>query len=601
MRRFAILLTTALVLCLAAQGVAQDGDEAPAEGQGLKAVRYGEIELDGPILETLPDLYLLKPGIDTLYEVLQRFEKAREDEELTGIILRMRGIGVGWAKGQELRRAILKCRASGKNVICFLENTGNLEYYIASASDRVVMVPSGTLVLVGLRAEVLFFKGLLDKIGVKGDMLQVGDAKGAAEPFLQTTSSEPFRKSIEALLDDYHRQLVSGVASGRKLDEGRVQEIIDGGPYSATGAQKAGLVDDLMFYDELTDELRGKEPGPFRLVKDYGKAPLAPLTMTAGPQQLMRMMMGVGAKAPGSDFPKGPTIAVLYAVGPIMREEPDDLMLMGEFVVSAERMSRVIRKLREKDNVKAIVLRIDSPGGSAEASDLIWHELRLANDAKPVIVSMSDIAGSGGYYIAAGGRFIFAEEGTITGSIGVVGGKIVLKGLFDKIGLSVDVFERGKNAGLFSSIQEFSPEERARFGALLQETHELFIQRIQTSRKQPEAQLKAMAHGQSVTGFQAKEGGLVDAIGGLEEAIDAAKKAAGIAPEVEVAIVHLPRPQSVWEVVLMGRYDGVRAPRLMPAGSLPPALRPAASYLYTLLCLEPYRPATLMPFHLTVK
>jgi len=603
MRSFARLSIVLAVLVAGAVAAQEkpEGKEPAGGAVGLMAARYAEIELNGPVMETLPDLYIFKPALDTLYDIKGRFAKARKDNSVNGIIVKMLNVDMGWAKAQELRRSIMECRQAGKKVICFVESPGNVEYYVASAADRVVIPPSGTVVLVGLRAEVLFLKGFLDKIGVKGDMVQVGDAKGAVEPFVQTTSSEAFKQSINKMLDDYWRQLVKGVAEGRKLDEAKVPDIINKGPYGASGAKQAGLVDDVMFYDELIDQLRKAEPRPFVLVEDYGKERPMPMAMPSGLPQLMFMMLGVSGRPPGAEMPRGPTIAVIYAVGPIVREEPEDLMMMGEFMVSAERMVRVIRKARERDNIKAIVLRIDSPGGSAEASDLIWHELYLANQAKPVIVSMSDVAASGGYYIAAGGRFIFAEEGTITGSIGVMGGKIVLKGLFDKLGLTVDVFNRGEAAGLFSMVEEFSPAERQRFTALLDETHKLFIERVSAARKRTPEQLKEMTRGQAITGTQAKEGGLVDAIGGLDEAIEAARKAAGIGPEVEVAVIHLPKPQSLWEVLLTGRYDGVRTPLPVRSSALPPALRPAAQYIATLMCLEDCRPAALMPAYITIK
>ncbi len=258
--------------------------------------------------------------------------------------------------------------------------------------------------------------------------------------------------------------------------------------------------------------------------------------------------------------------------------------------------------IERDDAYRAIVLRVDSPGGSAEASDLIWHELRLADEVKPVIVSLSDVAASGGYYIATGGRKIFADPGTITGSIGVVGGKLVLKGLFEKIGLSVDVFQRGRNAGLLSSVEEFSDSQRERMRELLLQTYEVFLQRIAVSRGQSLEELRKVAQGQSMTGLQAHRLALVDEIGGLSDALAEARRAAGIPPEAKVRILRMPKPRSLFEVILWGDVKGSRMPRsLRLAAALPPELRAVKSYLWALWCLEANHVAALMPVSITVK
>jgi protease-4 len=313
----------------------------------------------------------------------------------------------------------------------------------------------------------------------------------------------------------------------------------------------------------------------------------------ASPQDLLKMALGMGGRGPERGLPDGPTIAVLYAVGPIVKEDPDQV-LVGESVINANRMVRLLRKLRERENVKAIVLRIDSPGGSAEASDIIWHALREADKSKPVIASMSDVAGSGGYYIATGARSIYAQQATITGSIGVVGGKFVLKGLFDKLGLSVDVFERGPNAGLFSSVEPFSEAQRERFRALLRETHEMFVDRIVGSREMSREQVMRWADGRSLTGHQAIEAGLVDGIGGLDVAVKAARREAGLPEGAEVAVARLPRSQSLLEVIMWGK-DSVQSPHSMLREVLPRQALPALGYLRAMQAMQDHQAAAIMP------
>jgi len=601
-------LTVGMVFCLALGTSAQEQRrEEKTEGAATvtevaepAALRYAEIKIAGPVVETLPDLYLLEPDVDTLYDLVERIDQAREDDSIHGVIIKLDGFGGGWAKAQEIRQAVLRCRESGKEVVCYMSSGENIDYYLASAGERVVMQPSGSLDLVGLRAEVMFLKGLLDKIGVKGDIIQVGESKGAAEPFTRTTASEAFRESINTLLDDYYRQLVEGIASARNLDREQVAALIDQGPFTAKQAKEAALVDELMFYDEMLSDLKSRHGTNILLAPQYWKQRRAGAEPGSGPQQLLSLLLGMGAGRGEPERTVGPAIAVIYAVGPIVSGEQEGLGI-GESIVSAERMTKLIRKARADQNIKAIVLRVDSPGGSAEACDVIWHELRRADESKPVIVSLSDVAGSGGYYIAAGGRRIYADAATITGSIGVVGGKFVLKGLFEKIGLSVEVFERGKNAGLFSSMDEFSELQRQRLLEMMQETYQTFLERITTTRKQPLEDLERMAQGQTWSGYQAQRGKLVDEIGGLNDAIAGACKEAGLGEDVRVSIVRMPRPMSFFEAIIFGREDDSRLPAGLGLNQLPLDLRPALRYLNAVRCLQDEHTAALMPGFISIR
>jgi len=585
-----------LSVSAAAAGPAEQAPEAVAEAPSPRT--YAHFDIEGSIPETLPPLYLLEPDMETFYDLTDRIERAIQDPAVSGLIVKIGAFDAGWAKVQEVRDALFRCRRAGKGVVCFLEGGGNLTYYLASAADRIVLIPSGSLMVVGLRAEVLFLKGLLDLVGLKGDIMQVGKYKGAAEPFTRTEASESFRESMDSLVEDFYRQFTVDIARARDMEPKAVTALIDRGPFTAKDALEAGLVDDVMYYDELLEDLRKKGKGKFRVVKGYGAREPAQ-AIFSGPQQILRMLMGMAQRRPQARAGAPKAIAIIYVVGPIIMAEPDEFSI-GEYVVSAPLLIKAIRKAKERDDIRAIVLRVDSPGGSAVASDMVWRELRQADKVKPVVVSLSDVAGSGGYYVAAGGRSIIAGAGTITGSIGVVGGKFVVKGLFEKLGLNVQVFQRGRHAGFLSAAQEFSDSERERMRALLLSTYETFLSRVAETRNMPVEDVRSVAAGRPWSGFQAKRKNLVDALGGLSDAIAEAKKAAGIAPDEKVEIIRLPRPRSVLELLFHGKENDSA---MLPAGlqNLLPGAARARSYLNTLRCLEKEPTAFIMPGLITVE
>jgi len=602
--RLAAVLLCLLVPLLAAQEqpVAKEAfdvqDQAPSVGP--VAIRYAEIRIHGPIVETLPDVYLLEPDVSLLHEVVERIDTARSDDGIAGVVLHLADMEVGWAKAQELRQAVERLRKANKPVICYLDSAGNADYFVACAADRIVLHPAGTLALVGLRGEVLFWKGLLDKIGVQGDLLQVGNYKGASEPFTRSEASEFFREAVNSVMDDYMRQLVDAVAAARKMAPAAVRGLIDQAPFTPARSRAAGLIDAVATYGEMVNELRGEQTRALEMVQGYG-ATAARRQPLLNPQQMLQKLLGMGA-GPGELSTAGPTIAVLYAVGPIVKGDPDG-MLIGETAVNSGRMTQIIRRLKDDANVKAIVVRIDSPGGSAQASDMIWNELHEADRVKPVIVSMSDVAGSGGYYIASAGRRIFAGEGTLTGSIGIMGGKLVIGGLLEKLSLNVEVFQRGANAGMDSMVEPYSPAQREIVGQLMQDTYRLFIDRVAEGRKLERAPVEKMAGGRIWTGRQAVEGKLVDEIGSLGDAVAAAGKAAGLPEGAAPNILRLPRSRSIVEMFLSGaatpeigklQAQSPGAPGLTAAG-VPRELREPLVYLRALWCMRNETSMAMMP------
>jgi len=566
-------------------------------------VRYVSIDVQGSLDENRPPIYLLPTGGETLHELVGRLDKAGLDPAVQGIILRLGDFDAGWGKLQEIRRAIQRCRQAGKDVICMMEGGGNTDYYLATAADRICMTPAGQLMLVGLRLEAIFARDLLDKIGVRGDFIEVGKYKGGSEPFTRTQPSPAFQESLESLVQDYFDQLVTGIVQGRKMPISRVNLLIRRGPFTAEAAREAGLIDDVLFYDELVRRLRDAYGEGFRLSEKYARTRTA-AGAGGDPAALLKMLMGLGA--PGRPAPSGrPVIAVVHAGGPIVRQE-SDISLFGEQMTSAEALVPLLRKLAGDEAVRAIVLRVNSPGGSVVASDLIWRAVRLADERKPVIASLSDTAASGGYYIASGARKIFADSGTLTGSIGIFGGKLVLGDLFGKIGLNVTVIQRGGNTGLLSSLQEFSPQEREKLQEMLAAGYRLFLQRVAATRPDMAvADVERVAQGRVWTGDQARRNGLVDALGGLAEAIEAARAAAGLAPDEQIEVRHLPRSRNLAEFLFgSGDVSAMRSVSAMPGllSALPlggvPGLR---AYVGALLGLRGELVVCMLPALISVR
>jgi len=590
--RIVVFLAALVLLTPAALGAGLD--DAPGT---RPTVKYAVLNVSGPLPESLPPLYLFERKGDTLHGLLERIDRARRDGRVGGIILRIRGFTGGWAKAQALRRAMGKCRAAGKDVICLLESADNLDYYVATAAGRIVIVPSGWVFLSGLRAEAVFAGELLDKVGIKPELVQVGKYKGAAESMTRTDFSQAFRTALQAVLDSYYSQLRAGLTEGRGLPVSRAEVLLRRGPFSAPAAREADLVDDVMFYDQLLEELRRRHEGRVVVEAGYGRQkPKSPFQ--AGQFNLLQILMG-GRIAQRAAAP-GPAIAAVHASGPIVMDSDDEFPL-GEQMVGARRLVRVIRRAAADKSVKAIVLRVDSPGGSAMASDLIWHELRRADRVKPVIASFSDTAASGGYYIGAGARTIVAEPGSLTGSIGVLGGKLVITELFGKLGLSVDVVESGPGGAMMSPFKEFSPGEQARVEEMVWHIYRTFIERVAETRPgMSYRDVEMTAEGRIWTGRQAYENGLVDHLGGLGDAIAVARQAAGIPEDEDVRIVHLPCPKNLMEVLLFGRGEEVGLPQQVRPQLLRHLPR-VRSYLAALMVLRGEMAVCLMPAVVTIR
>jgi protease-4 len=532
-----------------------------------------------------------------LREVITRLEKASKDKSIAGIVLDIQNPSIGRGKIEELRAAIARFRDSGKKAYAVLETGMPADYLVACSCNEIVMPESGILLLPGIHAEATFYKGLLAKLGMEADFIHIGAYKGAAEPMTRDKFSEPVRENLTSLIDGLYDDMVTTIVKDRPISIAQAKDIIDTGLLTAKQARELGLVDRLAYADTLRDELADKyDAEPLVYVKNYGQKEVD--TDFSGPMgffKLMQAMMGVDSS---SGDRRGKKIAVVYAIGPIMTGKSESDLFGGQ-IMGSTTIVEALRKANDDEQVVAIVLRIDSPGGSALASDLIWHETQMIK--KPIVASMGDVAGSGGYYIAMGADRIVATPGTITGSIGVVGGKLAMRGLFNKIGITTETIERGKNSGLFASSGKFTDSQRAVVKNMMEDIYDQFTTKAAAGRNMPLDQLRELAGGRVYTGRQAKDNGLIDQLGTLEDAVAAAKQLAGLDKDEEVKIKVLPEPTNFFET-LFGDMDAEKEVRIgQGLEPLAPELIDVARRAHRLRAVFDQPAALVLPFELDIR
>ncbi|MCU0230761.1 MAG: signal peptide peptidase SppA [Acidobacteria bacterium] len=497
-----------------------------------------EIDLERGIVAQLPDdpvARLASSGAQPLRDVIEAIERAEGDKRVVGLFARIGAGNFGMATAQELRDAILAFRKAGKPAFAFAETfgefgPGNRGYYLATGFDEVWLQPSGDIGLIGVEMWTPFLKGTLDKLGVVPRMDHRYEYKNAMNTFTESVMTPPHREAMQAIADGWFEQLVAGIASGRKLPEAEVRALIHRGPFLGEEAVKARLVDGLGYRDEVVEKFKAKLTGKPSLI--YLPAYL---------------------EAAGRPHDSGKKIALIYGVGGVSRGRSSYDPLMQDLTMGSDTVTAAFRAAVADKKVKAILFRVDSPGGSYVASDAIWREVVLARLAgKPVIVSMGDVAGSGGYFVAMAADKIVAQPGTITGSIGVLGGKMLTSALWDKGGVSWDSVHQGDRAGMFSTGQDFTPEEWQRFQAWLDRVYSDFTGKVAEGRKLPLERVQEIAKGRIWTGADAKRLGLVDELGGLREALNLARRAAGLTPEDAIEIAEFPAPRGMFGALLGG-------------------------------------------------
>jgi len=478
------------------------------------------IRLAPPLEDLLPPaLFRARDHSLSFLDLLQVLEHAASDPRVEGVLICFEGVRRGFARILSLRRALGQVRAAGKPVVVYGETLSSEDMLLASVANRLWLPESGSVFLLGLRFESYFVKDLLGSLGVVPDVVRVGGFKSAAEVFTREAMSPEHREQLEALIDDFYATLVGGIAEGRGLDADRVRSLIDGGPYVARAAVEAGLVDACLYPDQIEEALEEfTSPGQEVQVVDAS----AYSSFRASDRGL-RPLLG--------DFPH---IAYVVADGAIHRGR-------GLRGVASEVYRTLFDRIREDEKVRGVVLRIDSPGGDGVASDLIWRAVRQVRSEKPVVVSMGDVVASGGYYVAAAADAILAEPGTVTGSIGVVGGKVNLAGLYERLGVAKDSVERGARAGLLSETRSFTPDERSAVRGEMEALYELFLERVAEGRSMTRDEVNRVAQGRIWSGRRAESLGLVDGLGGPLEALAEVRRRAGIAPEESILLDVYPR------------------------------------------------------------
>ncbi len=458
--------------------------------------------------------------------LLTELRKAKVDNRINAVLLDIEFPQIGWGKADELRDAIKDFRASGKPIYSFMELGMNKEYYIAAATEKVFMPPAGDLYVNGFAANAMFFRGSLDKLGIEPEVIKIGKYKNAPDQYTEREMSEAQREVINAILDEYYGRFTAGIAEDRKKTIEDVKAIVDNAPYHAGEAQQIGLIDSASYRDQVDEELKNrlgyKADDKLRTVSANEYREVSPDSL-------------------GLD--DGERVAVIYASGAINVGKSSNSPLGGE-MVGSDTIVEAVNEAAEDSTIKAIILRVDSPGGSALASDLMWHALENAKAKKPLVVSMSDVAASGGYYIACNAHKIVAEPSTVTGSIGVFMGKPVVRGLYDWLGVSNEYVMRGKNAGIFRETEKWTPDERAKMQDQANKIYYGdFVPKVAKGRGKTDEEVNSIGQGRVWTGTQGKQVGLVDEFGGLEKAIEIAKDLAHISAEKQVKRVTFPESQ----------------------------------------------------------
>lgn len=510
---------------------------------------YLEIKLDGRLEDYTP--FSALPGFFTeralsLFDIWMNLRKAAVDPRIKATVVKFGLLEADWAKIEELRQAILTYRKSGKPIIAYIEELpdGDREYYLATACDRIVMHPLGWLGINGLAAYVPFFKGTLDRLGITAEFEHIEEFKTAYNQFTEKGFTPAHREMLTSIYENVFNYYVEQIAAARQRPVEEIKNLIDRGYFQAKEAVDSGLVDEIAYEDQI---FQTETMAVYRELKGITSEKYSKVR----PE---RFGLNLGRK-----------FALIFAGGTIISGSGE------QFVLGSETFSRWLRAAVKDRTIEAIIVRVDSPGGSAVASDIIYHELIKARSEKPVVISMSGLAGSGGYWISLGGHRIVAQPQTLTGSIGVIAGKFSFDGFLEKIGVTTDKIVIGKNADAFSFYRRFTPEERKILRKEIGYIYQQFLERVASARNLSVEEVDRIGRGRVWTGQQAKNLKLVDELGGLPAAIEEAARLAGLPPEKEVRLVVWPARRSLLDIIL-GRKTEL-APASRTASLLNPAMK----------------------------
>jgi protease-4 len=542
MLKFILGLISGIAVCvlafflfvLAIARIGQQKAVAVADGSTLVVGLQGSIPERAPTEIPLPFLEGQNPI--TISELWGTLRKAAADPRIRAIVLEPRGVSVGWAKLQEIKSELAQFRKSGKPIVAFLRGPGLREYYLATGADRIYLTPEDSLDVKGLRVEGMFLKNTLDKVGAKMDVIHAGKYKDAGDMFVRNSMTPETREVLNDVLDQYYGDLVDTIAAGRKKTAAQVKALIDNGPLSAKEALASGLVDQLAFDDTVAADL----------AKRLHQSELTRIGLKAYARVPASSVAGVEGKN---------RIALIVGEGVITRGTGSQGLDDSAGIASGS-FSKLLRDVEDDPSIKGAILRIDSPGGDGVASDDILNEAKKLSRKKPVVISMGDLAASGGYFISMTGDPIVAYPNTLTGSIGVIYSRLSLRGLYDKLGIQKDILQRGRYAGLDSDYAALTADETSKVQSEIDRFYAAFLNRVAEGRKRKVEEIATLAQGRVWLGAQAKKNALVNELGGLDRAVELLKQRAGIPANQQIALITYPRKKTLFEVLMNRQDDG---------------------------------------------
>jgi len=518
------IILTGLILLIGIFAIARMREKTPtvADGSTLMLELEGDIPEKAPVEFPIPFLEQRTPP--TVTDVWAALRKAAADNRIKAIVFEPRDLRIGWGKLEEIRADLENFRKSGKPIYAYLKTPGTREYYLATTATRIYMDPEDELNLKGMRFELMYFKKTLDKLGVQIEVEHAGKYKDFGDMFTRANMSPETKEVLTSILDDLYGNLVRRIGEARKKTPDQVRATIDQGPFLSPHAQEQGLVDGLLYEDQMYGEVKAKV-GDLKKVslRDYLRVP------PAGPEGKQR-------------------IALITAQGDISRGDSGS-DISGDSGIESEGFDKLLERVGNDSGVKGVIVRIDSPGGEVFASDAIWREMNLLSKKKPMVISMSDTAASGGYYIAMTGDPVVAYPGTFTGSIGVVFGKANLHGLYDKLGISKDLLTRGRYSDIDSDYEPLSADGRSKLRQAIDEDYQSFVTKVAAARRRKFDEIEPLSQGRVWLGSQAKANGLVDELGGLDRALDLVKEKAKIPKSERVMLVSYPPKRSVFDLL----------------------------------------------------
>ncbi|MGA2585196.1 MAG: signal peptide peptidase SppA [Tepidisphaeraceae bacterium] len=561
--------------------------------------------LDGPVVEKPSDFSLFaQDSTVTLRTLLDRLDQARHDKDIRAVLITLGDGELNISQALELRAQLDALRRDGKRTFVYGDSYDTDTYIAASGATDVCLLQGGEIMIPGVGFETMFAKNLLDKVGVDADYVQIGEYKGADEEYTRSEPSDELNGQLNKLADSLFDQIIDSISLSRNMTHEDVKDLVDQSLIPAQVAKDRGLVDHLVDMDGLPDLLADEIGQKVDLVHDYGAPPKDQVDLSS-PFAILSLL----TKKP--EVSDKPAIAVVYAEGEIVDGTGGTSMLGGDETIGSDDIRQALRMAARDDKVQAVVIRIDSPGGSALASEVMWQAVRRVAKTKPVIISVGSEAASGGYYLASSGDYIFADPTAIVGSIGVVGGKFVVKNLMDKLGLNTASFMRGKNADLFSNTSEWTDDQRRQVTQWMRDTYDMFTTRVMTTRTGKINDIDSVARGRIYSAKQAKDLGMVDSIGGIEQAIAYAAGKADLRPgEYDVRV--LPPPHTLADYFNGGGDDDSDsknpfAPRIEISqnsvlAALPPDMRQAVGRQLEVFSLLSQKPVVLVsPYVLVTK